>query len=423
MKLKSLLGVSLLILISPVSALSLPEAVNKALEINPTLKSLEATVEVGEAQLDKSYANYHPKVTLQLESGKSNNSDSSWQQKRKSSVTLNQVLYDFGRTSNQISARKYKLNAYQQDLNNGREQLVLLTSNTFLEILKLEEVIRYIKENIAFYDRFLGILETRNQTGASSKSDVQRLTSLSQNAQLELIQYQTDLTFARKTFKSLTNIEPENLTIPSLDGLVIKQTPKELVEFATTRSYQIQSLRKNIEFAKENRDKARSDLYPKFDLKIETNRENSLDTNGKWSSTQAAGITMSYDIWDGFKARSNVDETNAKVMRANHQLREATLALEKEAEEAYSAMLKLRDEKAVNKEALETNREIVDLYYKEFELGEKTLLDITTAQGDYHNSRVQSAVFRFEYYKSTLKIRYYLNDVINTVRSLADESQ
>ncbi|KEQ11317.1 hypothetical protein GZ77_25865 [Endozoicomonas montiporae] len=398
--------------------MSLPEAVNRALEVNPTVKSLEDLVDIGKAQLDKSYADYHPKINVQFEGGQSKNSTSNWQRKRKSSVTLNQVVYDFGRISHQIDARKYKLSHHQQNLSDGREQLALLTASTYLEMLKLEEVIKYIKENIAFYKRFLGILKIRNETGASSKSDVQRLSSLSQNAELELIQYQTDLTFARKTFKSLTNMEPENLTTPMLDGLVIEQSPEELVELATTRSYQIQSLRKNIDFAKENRNKARSGLYPKFDLKIESKRENSLDTNRQWSTTQAGGITMSYDVWDGFKARRNVDESNARLMRANHLLEEATLSLEKQADEAYSAMLKLKDERAVNDQALETNREIVDLYYKEFELGEKTLLDITTAQGDYHNSRIQSAVFRFDYYTSVLKIRYYLNDVINTVRSL-----
>ena len=420
MKLKCLLGGCSLLFLTPGHALTLTEAVIKALEFNPTVKSLEASVDMGEARLDQSYADYHPKLSYQLERGLTRSTDKDWRDKIKSSVILSQVVYDFGRISNQIDARKHKLNVSRQTLNDGREKLALLTTKTFLEILKLEQVIGHVKENIVFYKRFLGILETREAAGASGKSDVQRLTSLGQNAELELIQYKTDLTFARKTFKSLTGIEPDNLIMPMLDDLVIEHTQDELVEFAVTRSYQVQAMHSAIESAKEERDKARADLYPTFKMKLEVNRENSLDTSEKWKTTEAGTVTMSYDLWDGFKTRRKIDETNAKVMQADYRMREATLSLEKKVQESYSSMMKLLDEKMVNDEALKTNQEIVDLYYKEFELGEKTLLDITTAQGDYHNSRVQSAVFQFDFYKSILDIRFFMNDVINTIRTLED---
>ena len=420
MKLKYLVGVSSLLLLTPAHALTLTEAVDRALEFNPIVKSLEASVDVNKARLRQSYSGYQPAITWQAEKGKSRSTGSKWEDKTKSTVSLNQVVYDFGRISNTVDSRKHKLTAAEHTYKDGSEKLALLTTKAYLEILKLEEVIDFVEENIAFYKRFLGILETRNEAGAASKSDVQRLNSLSQNAELELIQYKTDLTFARKTFKSLTGIEQDNLTSPVLDGIVIEHTLEQLVEFATSRSYQIQALKANIHSAEENRDKAKSDLYPSFGLKLETTREFSQDTSAAWKTTESGLVTMTYKLWDGFKTRRKVDESNARVMQAEYRLREAALTLEKKVEEAYSSTLKLMDEKVVNDRAMETNREIVDLYYKEFELGEKTLLDITTAQGDYHISRIQSAVFQYDFYKSVLDIRFYLNDVINTIRSLQD---
>lgn len=104
MKLKCLLGACTLMFLTPGNALTLTEAVIKALEFNPTVKSLEASVDMGEARLDQSYADYHPKLSYQLERGLTRSTDKDWQDKIKSSVILSQVVYDFGRISNQVDA-------------------------------------------------------------------------------------------------------------------------------------------------------------------------------------------------------------------------------------------------------------------------------------------------------------------------------
>ncbi len=137
MKLKCLVGVSSLLLLTPAHALTLTEAVDRALEFNPIVKSLEASVDVNKARLRQSYSDYQPAITWQAEKGKSRSTGSEWEDKTKSTVSLNQVVYDFGRISNTVDSRKHKLTAAEHTYKDGSEKLALLTTKAYLEILKL----------------------------------------------------------------------------------------------------------------------------------------------------------------------------------------------------------------------------------------------------------------------------------------------
>ncbi len=303
-------------------------------------------------------------------------------------------------------------------MSGGKEKLAQLTVSAFLEILKLEQIIEHVEDNIAFYKQFQEILQKREEAGASAKSDVQRIISLVQNSELELIGYKTDLSFAKQTFKVIVGAEPKDLEVPMLDSLTMDLSIEQLLEFALEQSYGILAKRATANAAEQDLKKSHSDLYPKVKLDLEIGREKSKDTAEVWQTTESGTVTFSYDIWDGSIARHKVDERQARFMRAEYQVDEAKLTVEQQVREAYNAMLKLQDEKKVIDASLENNEQIVALYYKEFELGEKSLLDITTAQGDYHISRIQSASFYYDYYKSMFDIYFFLNDVISTVNKL-----
>ena len=81
-------------------------------------------------------------------------------------------------------------------------------------------------------------------------------------------------------------------------------------------------------------------------------------------------------------------------------------------------MLRFREEKRLNGESLEINKEIVQLYREEFDLGQRNLIDITTAQNDYYKSMVDSVYFHYEYYSSLFNVMFYLNKVTETVSKL-----
>ncbi|WP_263080627.1 TolC family protein [Endozoicomonas sp. Mp262] len=426
MRITAILATGLLVIATDNNALSLQDAVGKALDFNPNVKSLGAAVDTNDARFRQSMGAYQPVIKIKMDKGanrKTNGgnepaSAGDWYNKTKSTLTLSQILYDFGRISSQVRARSFSLQASQHQLDSGKEKLAQLTASAFLEILKLEQIIKHVEDNIEFYNQFLEILEKREQAGASAKSDVQRILSLVQNSELELIGYKTDLSFARQTFKVIVGEEPKDLEVPVLDALTMDMSIDQLLEFALEESHSILARKATADAALQNLEKSRSDLYPKIKLDLEVARERSKDTSETWQTTESGTVTFSYDIWDGSIARRKVDEKQAQLMRAQYQVDEARLAVEQQVREAYNAMEKLKDEKKVIDASLENNAQIVELYYKEFELGEKSLLDITTAQGAYHTSRIQSASFYYDYYKSMFDIYFFMNDVIATINRL-----
>ena len=76
----------------------------------------------------------------------------------------------------------------------------------------------------------------------------------------------------------------------------------------------------------------------------------------------------------------------------------------------------MKEEKAINKAYLEVSEEVVELYRQEFDLGQQSLLDISTAQQDLHRARIEDVRLHFDYYNTVLNILLYQNAVIQQVQ-------
>ena len=164
--------------------------------------------------------------------------------------------------------------------------------------------------------------------------------------------------------------------------------------------------------------KSLRDLYPDITLEASVVNEQSLKTQNNWNTDQRVALVLSYDLWDGKRTRHKSDESRSQLMRSRYQMEDYLKTLERDIREAFSTMQRLKEEKVVNAKTLDVNRQIVELYKKEFDLGQKNLIDITTAQGDYHKSRVDSVYFYYEYYSSLLSVMFYLNNVTRQVSQL-----
>ena len=163
---------------------------------------------------------------------------------------------------------------------------------------------------------------------------------------------------------------------------------------------------------------SRSERYPDISLQASVSSEQSLQTLSKWKTDNKMLVVLSYNLWDGGNLKQRISENNSLYLRTQYQLDDYLKNLEKDVREAYNAMERFREEKRLNAEALNINKQIVQLYREEFDLGQRNLIDITTAQNDYHKSMIDSVYFHYEYYSSMMNIMFYLNKVTESVSKL-----
>ena len=150
---------------SPVWPLTLNESVKLAMETNPIAKTLNIDVEAGEARLKQKESNYYPQISLTAEGGSTRSTGKSWTKHTRSSLNLTQMLFDFYKTKHQIESTEFKLKHKEYLRKEGRQRLALLVSKAYLEVLKLNQLLKLMDDNITFYERLLEQMQQREKSG------------------------------------------------------------------------------------------------------------------------------------------------------------------------------------------------------------------------------------------------------------------
>lgn len=395
--------------------MTLGESVKRAMQWSPIIRILQSDIDTSQARLQQVRGVWHPHISLEMEKGASRTHEDSWTNLTRSRVQLTQLVYDFQKTAYQSESGEHILDNKRQQLLEGEQRLALLVGKAYLELLKLERVLSLVDQNITAYEEFLVIMEKREGAGVASFSDVQRVTSLLQRTRKEKVAYQADRDFALEAFTLIVGQAPDRLELPDLERLTISATEEEVLQQAKALYYGVRAKELQLRAARATMNESRRELYPEINLEVSIANELSLGTQGEDSMEKQVRLVVSYDLWDGFIARNKVSEKKSLLMRSQFQLDDYLRTLEKEVREAFSTMARLKDEQAVNREFLSVNREVVELYRKEFALGQKSLLEITIVQADYHKAQTDDVSLYFDYYSSVLSVLFYMNAVTRQV--------
>ncbi len=402
-------------------SMTLSEAVDLAVHTNPITKTLNTDALISESQWHQVRGSRHPQISINIKEGKYRPHAESWGESRNTTLQLTQLLYDFQQTRYRIDSAKSILSSKKLLSKEGRERLALLVSRAYLEILRLDKTLRLVDENIGFFKKLLETMKQREAAGASSYSEVQQVAALLENAKKEKIAFISDRDFAVEAFTLIVGQPPENLVLPDMQDWHVIGDKQAILLRAKTQYYGIQVKKEEIASAKSLLRASEKDLYPKLSLEASMNAQQSIKTASRvdgFSLEQQVNLVVSYDIWDGSQQRQKVNENSLLVSRSEYQLEEYTKDLEQDLQKVWTDLQKVSEEKEANKEYLVVSQEVVELYRKEFELGQKSLLDISTAYRDFHRARIDDVRLFFEYYNSVLSILLYQNAVIKQIKAL-----
>ena len=397
-------------------SMTLREAVDLAVQFSPITRTLEADMGISKARLQQILGKRHPQVSISLEKGISRSDDRGWGGITDGKVELQQLLYDFRKTSHQIGSAQALVEARQLQYLEGQQRLALLVARSYLEILRLDHTLSLVEENIAGYERLLNTMKKRESAGVASYSQVQKVAALLESTRKEKIGYSADRDFAVEAFNLIVGKPPGTLEMPNLQGWMVADSLEELLDKARTHYFGIQVKNREQGSARAELQASNRNLYPVLSVEASLSGQQSRLSGNDWIREQQVRVVLSYDLWDGSVARQQVRENELLLERSQYQQEEYLKNLERDVREQWRTLHQVKEEKAINKAYLEVSEEVVELYRQEFDLGQQSLLDISTAQQDLHRARIEDVRLHFDYYNTVLNILLYQNAVIQQVQ-------
>jgi adhesin transport system outer membrane protein len=378
-------------------AFTIIDAINQAVQTNPDVGESAANRRATEAGLRQSQGVLLPQVRLNASAGSErfNQQDISpppqgnnqWLNARSASITVRQVLFDGFSSLNEIWRQAARVDAAAYRVHERTELIALDAAEAYIDIIRFTRLIVVANDNLAAHRRLLGNVEARFKGGRSGEGDLEQTRERVAAAEAALADFQQSLDQARGTYRKVIGLEPFNLRAPGrLGGL--PATKDDALATALRFNPTIRAAQEDSNAAKYAFRGTLGSFLPSVAFEGTALRAQDSDTIFGRRSDESAKVVMTWDIFRGGQdswKRVELAERYTEATMAHARLqRGAFESLDK----AWAARTITSDRIAALIRQVSSDRKAITAYTKEYELGQRSLIDLLNAENQMFGALV-----------------------------------
>lgn len=243
------------------------------------------------------------------------------------------------------------------------------------------------------------------------------------NDSAAVLKQRLQLTIARKDLNLLLGRPPaaalnvvREITLPSLP-----YSDERMIEMARERNADLITARQGLRVAESTTALSRSSYYPRVSLfanygyadrLVGTEQSERFSSDILTQSTDAsAGLSLSFNLFNGFRNRTDVQNARIETRIAEISLDEAERQLEGILLERREALRTRLDAVAIEELNLEAARQNLTLQIERFETGTVTSLEFRDAQVQFVRAETAYIVSLFEARLAILELQRLIGDI------------
>ena len=393
----------------------LSDTVSTALEYSPRLQMLQANQEAIGFERDRAKGGYYPQVDVAFgygieahsnETTRGNGTEHNFYDRLEGSIRLSQLLYDGKETRSRVEIEDAKMVSASYRTFDNAEAIALDAIIAHMEVYRQRELVGLAQMNINDHAEILDKLEERQKGGAGSIADVDQTHSRLARAHASLAETQAALKSAEASYQRIVGKLAGDVEFFSVPPGIVPKTLDEAVKQTVMNNPKTRALDANVDEADRRIELSKSNFLPKVHAELSSSYEDQVETSETYEHNNQAMMRLRWNIFSGHSDVADRKAAMARKMQAaanrndqQDQVIEETRTTWAERESARKQVVSFGD-------ALNYNQKTLDSYLKQFNVGQRTLLDVL----DAHNEKFQSA---------GLMVTARTNEVIATERLLA----
>jgi outer membrane protein TolC len=393
----------------PGSILTVDQAVSIALKYQPTIAFSRASVELSQATLEQVNAGFLPQISVSANyrwnrtggagalppPGKPI-ANSGLTQTQGGNVLLNQLLFDWGKTSSLSDQAYTNFVAAQSDLASSENDAVFNARSAFFNVLKQEELVRVGEETVRQFEKRLEQVKGFVDAGTRQKYDLTKAQVDLGNAQLTLVKARTALTVARATLNTSLGLasEPQYTLDRKAPPGTWSMPFDDAVAAARAYHPALQSLILRENAARYAIEAAIADFYPAISL------QGSFSwTGGLLPANYLAflGPVLNWVVFSGWNKTGVLHGAVASLREAYANRAQEEQLLFLDLRQAYAALEDTRESMKIASLTVKSAEETLDLVTGRFQVGKASSVELTDAQVALANARAAEIQARYDF--------------------------
>jgi adhesin transport system outer membrane protein len=390
----SLLAMTVLTVLG-VQAQGLPEplvqAARKAVASNPEVQARWNGFKAASNERDVARGSFFPQLDLTTSLGRESRASPSLGNVRRydfnaTQLTLNQLLFDGLFTPNEAKRLGYaKLTRYYE-LAEASETAALEAVRAYADVARYRELVEAATQNYIEHRQTTGQVEERANAGVGRRVDVEQANGRLSLAESNLLTELTNLHDVSARYLRIVGERPPSNLPPLPDPFKLGTLPvsvdvlmRDGLQGSPTLNAAVENVRA-FAMAIESRKAA---YMPRLNLRTYASRDS--DTGGILGNTRVNGVelVLNYNLFRG-------GADNARERQAVDQKEQARDLQEKACRDvrqtlsiAYSDVSSLSEQQRYLDQHRLSTEKSREAYRQQFEIGQRTLLDMLNSQNEY----------------------------------------
>ena len=376
------------------SGTDIKQSVLECLQYNPDLKSLQREREAVAYDLRSAWGGYLPRLDVAVAEGwqkhnsaltRSDGIEYRTKDRFEMTTTLTQLIWDGNSQVDTIRHERARLEGAESLLFEGAEVLALNALVAHLAVMRNQELVVLSEDNVAQHLKIVSALEERQALGGGSIADV---------TQAKGRLYMAESTLTEQRQKLRNSVALYEKLVGHLPMALIK--PESVTDLENNFDVLLTSIRKNNPklIAKQSEvDQAHQAVgivtgsyFPTVYVEGKSDYKDQVEGDESYSHTKTLLLKAEWNIFNGGSDWANRNAAIERRIKARKDLHALYDAVTQQANENWA----LREASAQNivnfTHAVKYNTDTRDMYVMQFDVGQRSLLDVLDAENELFSS-------------------------------------
>lgn len=398
---------------APSQALTLEEAVRVAIETHPTVLASKAVKRRRHQEVNVARSPFFPQIDARLGTGPEysdtpgtrgralrfldagndgsiENIESGYESlwHTDSELSLRQMVFDGFETLNRSKAAKIRVRAANFQIRDAQELIALRAVETYHTVLRAREIVQLAEENVQSHLEVLEDVRTRAREGGGNIADVRQAEARTALSRTRLTEQRGDLRDAETDFREAVGVAPDDLSLPEPPEELVPETLDESLGRALAESPTIRAATTAVDARRTDIEASKGVFFPRVDIELAAQSNRDIGgSNGYEHIYQAFTVLR----WNLFSGGGDIAATRRLAELATQEVHieaEQRRLVEEQMRVDFNARQVAADKIPTLEDRVLAADQVVTAYRQQFQLGQRTLLDVLDVENELFVARV-----------------------------------
>ena len=404
-------------------ALTLEEAVQIALDTHPTVQAAVANKRSREEAVDEVRAPFFPVVDARSGSGseRSNTPGTRGRASRiagdpassraavdmlhtDSQLSIRQMVFDGFETRNRTQSARIRTRAAGFQLRDTEELIALRAAEAYHTVLREREIVDLAQENVEIHLEVLEDVRLRVREGAGSIADVRQAEARTALASTRLNDARGDLRDAETDFIEAVGAAPDDLELPEPPEENVPASLEDSVEEALTNSPAVTGATVTVEARRSDVEASKGVMLPRLDIELAAQRNQNIGGSRGLEQIYQAFAVVRWNLFRGGGDKARTRRLMETASQAIHLEAETRRLIEEQIRIDFNRRQTSMDRLPTLEDRVLAADQVVAAYRQQFQLGQRTLLDVLDVDNELFQARVSLVTGEFDFRVSNYQI-------------------